>query len=53
MILACRDCKFFKDEGFAIGTCVRYPSTEKKYKDNWCGEFKALEEFKEIDEVAK
>lgn len=46
MTPVCRDCLYYTNEGYAIGTCNRYPTAEKKYKDNWCGEFKESEDAK-------
>ena len=31
----CKNCKFWEK-----GTCHRYPKTEEKGPDDWCGEFK-------------
>lgn len=40
--LSCQYCKFFIG-GLAIGTCKRFPKTENKHKNDWCGEYSASE----------
>lgn len=40
--LTCQYCKFFIG-GLTIGSCKRFPKTENKHKNDWCGEYSASE----------
>jgi rubredoxin len=40
----CKTCKFwYSPKGFdAMGICRRFPATQNKLPDDWCGEFEEI-----------
>jgi len=38
--MKCIECKYWIDQGY-MGSCKRYPVTETKAAQDWCGEFVA------------
>lgn len=38
--MKCIECKYWQDQGY-MGTCKRYPETQTKAAQDWCGEYVA------------
>ncbi len=38
--MKCNECKYWIDQGY-MGSCKRYPVTETKAAQDWCGEYVA------------
>lgn len=46
----CGNCKFylndvFREDDTSVETCRRFPRTEKKKEDSWCGEWRSSNPF--------
>jgi hypothetical protein len=41
----CSGCKYFQDQAI-MGVCRLYPMTQNKHRNDWCGQFAAIEDRK-------
>ena len=40
-MIRCKECLFFgSTSGAVLGLCRRYPASQNKHDQDWCGEFK-------------